>query len=252
MTLIVNEIYYDRENPGKSRIYSAADRRISCNGSSSGQGKKLFHVDRLNLTVSYFGLAEGKVKRARARYSFEELISEFIKQDTSKSIEAFASQLQRHLNDIIPPTLLKKYPSGLHVCGFTPKGIPQMWFITNIGGMDGFFHTNFRPAYSVPSEELSSVHLKSIYDEQSGEPSKSFSISFQNGDLRSFHAAWQLFDIFSQSMDMVGLSRHPSTPAEHAARLVWKMKTIAHYYESVAYQSTIGGKIDVVTLVPDL
>jgi len=247
MTLIVNEIHYDPSDARNSRIISAADRRISVRGSAAGEARKLFLVERLNLTVSYFGLAS-----TRARKAFEQLAGEFIASDTSKSIADFAHALRNHLNREIDGDWLEKQPSGWHVCGFNEKGVPEMWFIRNIGGMHGLTYTNFQNQYMPATEELSSVHLTGILDESTGRFTQPFWFSFQNGDLRPFRPAWGLLDAFLVAMDAMGLTNAPKVALDHENRIKWKMSTLGLFFDNISFEKVIGGRIDVETLLPNI
>lgn len=248
MTLIVNEIYHDPKDPSRSRIFAAADRRISKLGSPAGEKRKLFLVERLNATISYFGLAQ-----AQAGEYFEDLIPRFIGAHQSASIRQLAVDLRDFMTRNVPRAWLSGNASGFHVCGFTPDGVPQMWYISNIGGMDGFAHVGLTEEYAYAAEQLALPHhLGPLYDSVTGTYSRGFAYSFQNGDLRSFHDAWPLLDNFAQRMDAVGLTNTPTTPTEHEARLKWKMMTIALFYENVSFQRIIGGDIDTYILLPEI
>jgi hypothetical protein len=245
MTLIVNEIHFDPRNSNSCRIVSAADRRIRI-GSNICEKRKLFYVERLNVTISYFGLA-GMIPGT----SFEELLDEFVNADRSTSLSEFAAALWKRLNNTLRKEVLQQHPSGFHVCGFNNKVVPEMWYITNIGGMEGFTYTTFRDHYAKPSEELSTVHLTALFDSTTGSYKGPFAFSFQNGDLRIFRPAWDLLDTLAASMDVIGLSRRAQSPFEHEARLKWKMSTIALFCETISYERIIGGPIDIITLLPN-
>lgn len=244
MTLIVSEIVY---NPGKaeeSRILCAADRRIIAGDETKPDRRKLFKSDRLNATASYFGLAEIPRKK-----SFEQILRDFVRDDQSETIEAFAASLREHLNTIVPKDLLRGYPSGLHVCGFTERGVPQFWFIRNIERMDGFAYAGFKDSYWM-SEELSQVHVTHIYNPDTETHSEPFRAWFANGDLRTHGPAWEMFDMFAALMDARGLAKPPSSAAEFEKRLRWKFEAIGRYYDIVADQPLVGGGTDTFILAP--
>jgi hypothetical protein len=52
-------------------------------------------------------------------------------------VEAFARALQGELDTAIPKALKLANASGFHICGFNSAGLPELWFVRNIGSMDG-------------------------------------------------------------------------------------------------------------------
>jgi hypothetical protein len=168
VTLIVTEVAYDPDNKDASRILCAADRRLSLDGVSITEVRKLFKNSRLNATVSYFGLS---VTDTNA-WTFEEILSKFVQTDTASTLEAFAMSLMLHLTSLIPKHVLKQHASRLHVTGFTDRQVPQLWFIRNIGGLDGLIYKEFKDHYWL-SEELSQVHASELYDKTSSDYLKS-------------------------------------------------------------------------------
>jgi hypothetical protein len=242
MTLIVSEVNHDPRDKQNCRILCAADRRVSVDGIPTAARRKLFKHDRLNATISYFGLAE-----TSAKMSFEYLLGDFIGSDSSSTIEVMASTLAKRLDSIVPKRLLRKYPSGFHVCGFTDRGIPQFWFIRNIRGLNGLYYADFEDSYTV-SEELSQVHARQFYREASKDYSVPFRAWFANGDLRSHGPAWEKFDAFSNEMDLRGLANQPLSASDFEKRLRWKMEAIGLYYDIVADEVIVGGGTDTYIL----
>ena len=241
MTLIVNEIFHDPSDTNRSRILCAADRRISIGGKPLAERRKLFKSDKLNAAASYFGLAE------TPKETFEAMLQGFIQDDPSNTIESLSQALTDYLNANVPKSLLQRVPSGFHICGFTDDETPQFWFIRNIEGMTGVAYAGFKDHYW-RSEELSQVHAKRLYDPQTARYIEPFRAWFANGDLRSHGPAWQIFDMFSNQMDAVGLARAPVSPADFEKRLRWKMEAVGRYYDIVADEPIVGGGTDTFIL----
>jgi hypothetical protein len=244
MTLIVTEIAYYPRDKDASRILCAADRRLSRDGKPVCEERKLFKNDRLNATVSYFGLS------STDEWTFEELLVGFLESNTSPTLEEFANSLLRHLNAIVPKHILRKNASGLHVTGFTDLGVPQFWFIRNIGGMDGAAYINFKEAYWL-SEELSSNQAKDWYDAGAKDFTESFQVWYANGDLRSHQPAWVTFDAFVREMEARGLARPPASASDYEKRLRFKMEAIGLYYTIIADEVIVGGGTDTFILPHD-
>jgi hypothetical protein len=241
VTLIVNEIFHDPGNTKRSHIICAADRRISVYGKPFAERRKLFRSDKMNATVSYFGLA------GTDKITYEEVIGDFVRNSPSRTIEDLARSLTGVLNTTVPKRYLQQAPSGLHVCGFTDTATPQFWFIRNIQGMTGVNYTGFEDHYWC-SEELSEVHAKNVYDPQVARYVKPFRAWFANGDLRSHGPAWNMFDKFSEQMDAAGLAPRPASPADLEKRLRWKMEALGRYYDIVADEPIVGGGTDTFIL----
>jgi hypothetical protein len=244
MTLIVNEIRYYPGAPSLSRIIAAADSQITRKGLPIAPCRKLFGIIDLNATVSYFGLAD-----ADKSESFEDLIAAFLLRHSTNDIESFAHALTRELNARVDKAWLVDEPSGLHVCGFTLKGVPEFWFIRNIQGMNRYDYTGFRPEYEV-TEELRGQHQRDNYDSTGGEFIQAFGMNFTNGDLRPFHHAWELLDSFVAQMELEHVAVRPTSHSEFLERVKWKMRTIAGFYEGIATEKLIGEPIEAILLTP--
>src|SRR5438132_13997213 len=47
----------------------------------------------------------------------------------------------------IPVTIYVKNASGFHLCGYSSQGLPEFWFLSNIGGMPGFKYAHMQQRY---------------------------------------------------------------------------------------------------------
>src|SRR6187549_1694618 len=152
MTLILNEIHGLGPNR-QPLVIAAADRRISNqDGSYHSSRRKVFPIPRVAGAVSYFGLAAFP---HRGRQIFlSDWLPDFIRRSQATSVTEFAGELHVRLNDVVPGHVLLARPSGLHLCGFDTDGRPDFWFISNIGGMQGFEYTDLRDAYSEPASNF--------------------------------------------------------------------------------------------------
>jgi hypothetical protein len=249
VTLIVNEITHDPSDHGKSRIIAAADRRITISGEPPLDHRKLFQIDGLTAAVSYFGIAQAK-EYMPALY-FESILHDFIESNNDQTISAFAASLKAHLESVVDKSVLVSGVSGLHICGFNGKGVPEFWFLRNSWSMAGLEYHDRRDHYQL-SEEISTNQASSLFNTVTGEYSDSFNVWYANGDLQSHQPAWQLLDTFSLMMDRLGLSRAPESPEDFRKRIEWKMRAIGDYYDTVAHKPTVGGDIDTIILQPTI
>lgn len=244
MTLIVNEIMYFPGNPGRSLIVAAADSQITENGAPRAPQRKIFQIESLNATVSYFGMVDVNMKE-----SFEDLLARFVISHGTNDIRTFAHALRSEIDMRVDKSRLATRASGLHVCGFNGKGVPEFWFIRNIRGMEGVSYRGFERTYTI-SEELAEVHQKDNYDAEQHDFRNAFGFSFRNGDLRPLVAAWDLFDEFTKRMVTEGLVDGTTTREGFKNRVEWKMHAIASFYETVAMEHLIGEPITTYMLTP--
>src|SRR5437899_6220121 len=101
----------------------------------------------------------------------------------------------RNLFHLFFRTLLERYASGFHVCGYGTTGIPEFWFISNILEMDDFVYTRMALRYSPPSPDFLDRDAKALgwngHDSGSIKNGVQF---YRNGDYRLHAAAWHRLD----------------------------------------------------------
>src|SRR3954454_20869361 len=78
MTLLVNEIYHDREL-SDGLIIMAADRSITLGGRRIASHRKVFEISHLNGGVGYFGLASPTTNK---RHPFASWLPNLIRQSS--------------------------------------------------------------------------------------------------------------------------------------------------------------------------
>ena len=151
MTLILNEIHLI-DGFNETMIVAAADRRLSINGRYADTRQKLFEIPYLRGTVSYFGLAE--VFPNGKNQLLSDWLPSFIRsQNHVKTLEEFSGNLREELHNVIPQETLSRYASGFHICGYNNQNIPEFWYLSNIGGLDGFNYVETKPRYAEPSSD---------------------------------------------------------------------------------------------------
>src|SRR5713101_1322012 len=136
MTLITNEIYM-LDGFRRTLLVFAADRRITFPDGTHVARRKLFPIRYLDAGISYFGLAE--VFPAGKKRYLADWLDNFIRNHSGiKTLKAFAFQLRDDLHTVAPPAVLSTNASGFHICGYNAQGLPEFWYLSNIGGMDAF------------------------------------------------------------------------------------------------------------------
>jgi hypothetical protein len=250
MTLIANEIHmYDGFE--KTRMIFAADRRLSnLDGSFHAVDKpKLLQIPYLNGAISYFGLATVYPGGRNAQY-LADWLATFIQRNSGlNTFVDFTAQLRDALHQVIPRNILGAHASGFHIAGYNREGIPEFWYLSNIGGMDQFAYTNIHDQYGQPSPDfLGRDALTLGWDGKDKRSIRNSIQIYRNGDIRAHVSAWEKLD--QVLVDMV--SHRDFNPIRTSADLKkwvrFKFRFIAALYKNFARQSIIGTPIDVICL----
>ena len=238
MTILINEIYI-RNDINEPVIVNVADSRLTVGGQFHENKPKLFKIPYFNACVGYFGLAV-----TGHRY-MAEFMDNFIRHNSSvKDLQEFSESLCDALNKEVDKSLLKKYGSGIHVCGWSRKAeCPQLFFIRNINKMDGPFYSDFRDLYYFTEDFRARDAKNPKFQEMIRDPNKIAIQYYVNGDVRPFHAVWGSLSNFHQLMGTVGISKwsFKEDDLEKIAR--WKLSVITSYYKKIAKPETIGTPI---------
>lgn len=245
MTLLINEIHV-YGNLQNSFILQIADRRITRNGSFVGNHKKLIRIPYLNACVGYFGLAQ-----INSKVYFSNWLSNFIVHSASiTSLEAFSNQLCEKLNSVVDKTLLEKSVSGLHICGYNSKNLPEMWFVRNIEGMDGNTYKGIKKTYFVDEQFLKGPAREWGFDGINPVVNNNYINYYINGDVRPFHLIWRKLDEFVEPMLMDSNFERIKEIDDLAKIAKWKMRVISTFYQQFARKKIIGTPSDVFILQP--
>jgi hypothetical protein len=247
MTLILNEFYLS-EGLNKTTLIAAADRRLTNpDGSYHATRRKLFEISYLNGAISYFGLAV-VFPRERQEYLSSWLPNFIRHQSTTNSLQTFAQNLRDELNQIVPSRILRTQPSGFHICGYDNKGLPDFWYVSNIGGMRGFQYVNLMPQYARPRSHFLSRDAKKLGWDGKNPLSARSNIAwvYRNGDVRAHVVAWELLDeIFDRLFKFPDFNR-PRTRNAYVEYIKFKFEFIAQVYKKWAKKKIIARPIDVL------
>lgn len=245
MTLITNEIHMV---DGFSRILLifAADRRLTnLDGSYGGTKQKLFRIPYLEGGVSYFGLAT-VFPNNRPRY-LSDWLRDFITRHSSvRTLSDFAAELRTGLHEVIPENILSKHASGFHICGYNAQGLPEFWFLRNIGGMSGFNYTDLRSRYMEPTADFLDRDAKMLgWDGVNPKSIQNIVQVYRNGDFRAHAVAFGRLDEVLMEMRSFPDFKPPREPEDWVR---FKFEFIAYFYRKFAKRKVIGTPIDAFCL----
>ncbi len=249
MTLILNEIHL-LDGLKKTMIIAAADRRISKpDGSYDSTQRKLFKIPYLDGAISYFGVAN-VFPKGKMQYLSVWLLNFIKTQAGVPDLQTFASNLRNDLNKVVYAGILQNNPSGFHICGYNDQRLPEFWFLTNIGGMEGYKYINFQQQYSVPTSDFLGRDAKNIFRWNGNNPSSARNgiQYYRNGDYRAHVVAWELLDMILQNLFTFPDFKRPVTPQEYGDYVKFKFEFIAYLYKKWAKKEIIARPIDVIVL----
>jgi len=251
MTLILNEIR-TLDGFSNSLWICGADRRLTFEGQFHSNRKKIYPIQYLGATVSYFGLAVWKIDEREKCMS--DILKAFISKNSDcSSLDDFAKRLQIHLNNVVPKNLLKEYASGFHLSGFDNNKWPHFLHISNVGKMNDFKYENLMQKYKEPYPDFQDRDAKKHFNWDGINPGTAENKGwiYRNGDIRTHVLVSKKFDnmmkeVFELS-DFTNLTGHKKL----AEYLKFKFDFIARIYEKWTNNKVIGKPIDIYVLTPN-
>jgi hypothetical protein len=249
MTLILNEIHI-LDGLENTFMIAAADRMITYPDGSHKNWKKLFEVPYFRGAISYFGLAEFPKQGNRELLSFTSWLPNFISKNSNvDNIKSFCLHLRDELNNNVPASYLKKYPSGFHICGYDKSGYPDFWSLTNIGKLENFKYSNFKKKYQVPANDLRNGELQKLgWDGSNPHSVKSGRVIFRNGDLRAHGVIFNEFDKIYGFLSNFKDFQRINTLHDYKDFVSLKFSILSYIYKKMTKEKVIGGNIDVILL----
>jgi len=234
-------------------MVAAADRRLSYkNGSYGGTRKKLFQIPYLKGSISYFGLAV-LINPDGSELFISDLLMAFIRKNSHcDDLPSFSINLRNELSRVVPGNILKQNLSGFHICGYDSNGIPDFWYFSNIGRMEGYQYTDLKMEYGAPSSHFLDRDAKEYGWNGSDKISVSNNIRiYRNGDLRAHVVAWEILDDILKNLGKFPDFKIPTTPLRYGEYVKFKFEIIAYFYKNWAMKQIIGRPIDVVVMTKD-
>jgi len=234
-------------------MVAAADRRLSNkNGSYGATRKKLFPIPYLKGAISYFGLAVLIFPDKSELYISDWLIAFIRNHAHCNDLASFSTNLRDQLSRVVPSNILKQVHSGFHICGYDSNGIPDFWYFSNIGRMQGYQYTDLRLEYGAPSSHFldrdAKEHGWNGYDKSS--VSNNVRI-YRNGDLRAHVVAWEVLDSILQKLAKFPDFKIPTTEQLYGEYVKFKFEIIAYFYKKRAKTQIIARPIDVIVMTKD-
>lgn len=254
MTLIINEIHLI-DGLRKTAIVSAADRLITIGGKHDSHRRKVFKIPFLHATVSYFGLAGFTHPKSRKNTYFSEWVpNEINKLADCSTLKDLAVAFRKALNETIPANGLKHNPSGFHFCGYNSAGLPELWYLSNIGtqNLQTGAYGQLLNQYGELSEDflLRDARSKFRFDGLSLGSAMNGIQHYRNGDTRAHGIVWlhseEIFTYLEQFPDF----RKPTIEnlVEYKKFVRFKFQFLSSIYEHWCKRKIIGKPIDIFIL----
>lgn len=258
MTLISNEIYL-LDNLKNSFIVSSADRRLTYRKVANPKEKyisrkKLFKIDYLNSTVSFWGATMLKNEKGD-----NELLSDWLpkfirNRHYHTALLDFAFDLKTELNRRMLKPDLKKEPSGFHFSGLRNDFVPEFIHFSNCGFDEKTGnYGNILSEYRDPSQDfLERDAFEFGWDginPSSFRPSSNIRL-YRNGDIKAHSAAWNKMDeVFNLIFSYKDFNRPNLKLDTDILKLTrQKLTFISSIYNSWAKTKIVGAPWDIVIL----
>lgn len=239
MTLIVNRINIDIAS-GDHDILCAADEFISLKGKFHSWQTKILPIPRLNMVISFFGLAEIIDNQSR-KNTISQIIEKFTKNTTATNITQAAHDFRSHMVSNIPSRYLAANTSGFHICGME-NGLPMLFHFSNINGMNGYNYGSALPQYGSISEDFLRRDAITNFQFNGTTFGSSGGFEYRNGDIA-------MFNDFSHSLiqQIVQLANHGrsvriNSKSQRAKMLQFIYKTIIGIQNGFMNSQIVGGK----------
>jgi hypothetical protein len=248
MSLVINEIVMV-DGFKHTFIVCAADRMLTNpDGSFNAVKPKLLRIPYLNAAISYFGLAQ-VFPQNRAVYICDWLQDFINKQAGVSDLNEFSHSLKEALHCVVHPQTLRVNPSGFHICGYNSDGLPDFWYLSNIGGMKKFEHTDIRTRYTEPASHFLGRDAKKLgWNGTDRSFVKNKVQIYRNGDYRAHVVAWDALSKILDAMQSFPDFKKLCAPEDYEDRIRFKLGVIAHIYKKFCRRPTVGGGIDAFTL----
>jgi len=246
MTLVVNEMHL-LDGLSKTLVVAAADRRISLDGEYADSRRKVLGIPYLHGAVSYFGLA--KVYPPGREQWLDDWLSVFINSHSAVTdLGAFACELGRELGRVIPQSVLKRNASGFHICGYNQRGLPDFWYLSNIGCMDQFVYRDLSQRYDVPASHFLGRDAPANFGWDGVDPStaRDGHQTYRNGDIRGHEALWDALGRGLTALFHLDDFQGPGDPRQYGEYVKFKFEVIAYVYRKWAKKKIIDKPIDVL------
>jgi predicted secreted protein len=254
MTLIANELYLI-DGFKDTFVVSYADRQLTYRNEKNPKkkyikGRKLFKIEHLNSTVSFWGAT--LVMKERKTELLNSWLPNYIKKSSQhKTLLEFATNLRNELNLVMSKDQLKVEPSGFHLAGISSNGIPEFIHFSNcshnpkIGGYD-----NILDHYKEPSQDfLSRDALQYGWDGQNKDSIKANGVilSYRNGNIIVHAVAWDNIDkIFAHLINQPNFSSLRKLTDHKLEKFIkQKLNFVGSIYSNWADTKLVAGPWDI-------
>ena len=146
-------------------------------------------------------------------------------------LAAVANRLANELNGIVPIAWHANERSGFHLAGFNEAGHPEFWFVRNVDDNGEPTLGRYEPREDFQRRDLAQL------------PPGSFQV-YRNGDIRAHVTAWEKIDEAFGSLLGTPDFKEIATLLDYRDWVLFKMTSIADFYEQYCVPSIIGKPID--------
>lgn|GEM_PF-1178433 len=256
MTLISNEIHL-QPNLDDVFIICCADTRLTFRGETNKKkkylkGHKLFKIEYLNGTVSFWGatsLFENNVQKYLSNW-----LPNFItKRNHHTTLKSFVDDLRSELNRKMYKPFLEKEASGFHFACINPNGVPEFIHFSNCGldastGNYGNIINEFRE----PQEDFLK---RDVFEfNWNGDPKTYTAVPgislYRNGSIKAHSAAWSKLDEAYRTLFLYPDFKYPdgNVNADIIKFTRQKLLFISSLYNSWAQTKIVGAPWDIIIL----
>jgi hypothetical protein len=249
MTLLITEIHVS-DSLQNSRIWFAADQRISLKGKRIDRGEqcKIFQIPYLNAGVGFFGLAQ-----VNSNVYLSDWLYNFINRQSNtnvKTLKEFTRRVCSELNLSIHKPWLSEQVSGLHICGYNENELPEFWVVRNSDRFEDGEYKDLKTDYYYAEECLARDASKMGFDGVTPSTPGYHIQAYINGDIYPYHLIWRDLDKLIQGLFATPNFDYPQTPNDMEKVIKWKMRVITSFYKNFARKQIIGGSSDAFVLHP--
>jgi len=243
-----------------SIIVSLADNRLTYRNEKDRKkryksGKKLFKIEYLNATVSFFGSLQIINEKNNCELLCDWMPKFIQNRHAHTKLIDFGNDLRNELNKRSIKDHLRMDPSGVHLCGYRQDGVPEFMHFSNCSIRPDGFYDNILDSYKDIEEDfLGRDAIEFGWDGTNPESiiAENRMRLYRNGDVRAHSAAWEKLDeVFQIVFTFNDFKRPYSSSNEDIRKLIkQKLTFISALYNAWSTTKMVGAPWDIIILRP--
>lgn len=227
MTLLTTELHLRDDGP---IVVFAADRRIIRGEGPARDQQKIFPVPHLAAGIGFFGLAEMPDNVGNRPMS--DWVQDFLYTvRPEEELATIAARLSQRLNDTVPPGWHEGEASGFHLAGFAASGQLEFWFVRNVDDAGEPTLGRYEAREDFRGRDQANLAHGQVQ-------------IYRNGDIRAHVTAWETIDEAYGSLLGTTDFAPITTALDYRNWVMFKMSSIADFYDRFCMRSIIGRPID--------